>query len=257
MYLLFNGCSFTQGDELPDPEQQRFSTHIAKLSGIEAVNIAADGSSNSKIYRNTLDYILNAEEHPELVYVQWSDFARFELLTYNAAAFFNRAGEFVADDPFVQVSPARLQGNYRPIANKEKDWLNFYDTLYIVDHGILETLRYMSHLRLLCNKLNIKLVQSWFHPAMRRRVLKSFVKSRKENLGERLELTIKYFNKYFSTLQDSDKLGQGEDYSEYITFDEFVETYNLDRMPKGHPGIESHKLFAEYTFNIFKKMELL
>ena len=58
--LYANGCSFTQGRAyLPDPINQRYSTHIARLLQLGVVNEAQAGGSNSRLVRTTLDYFIN------------------------------------------------------------------------------------------------------------------------------------------------------------------------------------------------------
>tara|TARA_B100000927_G_C16406711_1_gene445625 strand:- start:390 stop:935 length:546 start_codon:yes stop_codon:yes gene_type:complete len=55
MKIYFDGCSYTRGDELSDPEKTRFSKIIAnKLNSID-YNFAISGGSNRRIARNLLE----------------------------------------------------------------------------------------------------------------------------------------------------------------------------------------------------------
>ena len=53
--ILFDGCSWTYGDELDNPERDRFST----LIGEDHINIGKNGKSNDSILRTTIDYCEN------------------------------------------------------------------------------------------------------------------------------------------------------------------------------------------------------
>ena len=58
MRLLFNGDSFTEGQELgPNYKSLRYSAKVCKSLGIEEHNIGASGSSNERITRTTLEWI--------------------------------------------------------------------------------------------------------------------------------------------------------------------------------------------------------
>ena len=55
---MFSGCSITYGDELENPEKDRFSKNH--------VNIARCGLSNDMIVMRTIEYI---EQNPDVDYV--------------------------------------------------------------------------------------------------------------------------------------------------------------------------------------------
>ena len=55
---MFSGCSITYGDELENPQEQRFSKNH--------INIAECGLSNDMIVMKTIEYI---EQNPEVTYV--------------------------------------------------------------------------------------------------------------------------------------------------------------------------------------------
>ena len=53
--ILFDGCSWTYGDELDNPEKDRFSTLIGK----DHINLGKNGKSNDSILRTTIDHCEN------------------------------------------------------------------------------------------------------------------------------------------------------------------------------------------------------
>jgi hypothetical protein len=54
MKIYFNGCSTTQGAELKDPYEQRYSKLICDYYGAEETNQALSGGSNDRIVRHLL-----------------------------------------------------------------------------------------------------------------------------------------------------------------------------------------------------------
>ena len=54
MKIYFDGCSYTRGDELDNPEEERFSKIICDELGAEETNLALSGGSNDRIIRNLL-----------------------------------------------------------------------------------------------------------------------------------------------------------------------------------------------------------
>lgn len=55
MRIFCNGCSWTCGVELKDPEKSRYSTLLAKTFGAEVVNIAKTGTSLHRLLRSTYE----------------------------------------------------------------------------------------------------------------------------------------------------------------------------------------------------------
>ena len=54
MKIYFDGCSWTEGAELENPEEERYSKLICNELGAEEYNIAMSGGSNDRIVRNLL-----------------------------------------------------------------------------------------------------------------------------------------------------------------------------------------------------------
>ena len=54
MKIYFDGCSWTQGAELENPEEERYSRLICDKLGAEETNLSIVGGSNDRIVRNLL-----------------------------------------------------------------------------------------------------------------------------------------------------------------------------------------------------------
>jgi hypothetical protein len=51
MKIYFNGCSWSYGDELENPTEERFSKLVCNHFGAEETNVAVNGGSNDRILR--------------------------------------------------------------------------------------------------------------------------------------------------------------------------------------------------------------
>ena len=54
MKIYFDGCSWTRGAELENPEEERYSKLLCNELGAEETNLAVSGGSNDRIVRNLL-----------------------------------------------------------------------------------------------------------------------------------------------------------------------------------------------------------
>ena len=77
MILLANGCSFTEGYDLPIKELS-WPYQLGKSLNYDTVNLALGGASNDRIYRTTVEY-LNTHPDPDLAVIGWTIFNRAEI----------------------------------------------------------------------------------------------------------------------------------------------------------------------------------
>ena len=56
-YVYSNGCSYTEGCGLDNPEKERYSKFLADKFGAEDINQSEGGCSNQRISRTTFDWI--------------------------------------------------------------------------------------------------------------------------------------------------------------------------------------------------------
>lgn len=77
MKLLTNGCSFTQGIYDNFAEYDAWPYQLGKLLGWDVINLAKGGGSNARIFRTTMEYLL--ENKPDYVAIAWTQTDRHEL----------------------------------------------------------------------------------------------------------------------------------------------------------------------------------
>tara|TARA_B100000945_G_scaffold141379_1_gene113297 strand:+ start:277 stop:882 length:606 start_codon:yes stop_codon:yes gene_type:complete len=68
MKIYFDGCSWTCGEELENPEEERFSKLLCDELGAEETNLSIRGGSNDRIVRNLL--VENNIEDYDLAVIQ-------------------------------------------------------------------------------------------------------------------------------------------------------------------------------------------
>ena len=76
--IYFNGCSFTNGYEIKDKQNDRFSGIVSAQLGMTEINDAKVGGSNDRIWRCTMNQCLT--EKPDLVVIMWTGINRMEYL---------------------------------------------------------------------------------------------------------------------------------------------------------------------------------
>ena len=108
MKIYFDGCSWTMGAELENPEKERFSKLLCNELGAEETNLAIGGGSNDRIVRNLL--IEHNIEDYDLAIIQ---------MTYPARTEYYDVHSTHAQNNWVRVNPKHSYSTamYEKIAN--------------------------------------------------------------------------------------------------------------------------------------------
>jgi len=73
MKIYFNGCSFTYGDELSDPNKSSWPTLVANKLQADFLNDAVSGGTNQRTVYKTL---CNKNQYDYFV-IAWTSYSRF------------------------------------------------------------------------------------------------------------------------------------------------------------------------------------
>jgi len=254
--ILLNGCSFTYGDELENPDKERWGTHLGELLGKTILNKSAPGASNSRIFRTTMGMLSGMEDLSQLegVIIMWSAFERVEMISLHAEHNYDRDSNLI-NSQFLQMSPSRISKNNRSITRNWQAWETFYGEIYTRETGIVNTINYMSWVKWICDQLKVTCIQGWFHEGNRVTFAKTFSPARIEQLGPRLTRIYEPVIKKFNALPPQCKLGATE--NDGPTFHEFTMKNNFKLMPREHPGPEAHKAYGEQLFNYIKNKNIV
>ena len=260
MTLLVNGCSFSYGDELPNHEKERYSTHLGKLLNLDVINKAWPGSSNERIWRTTKEQLYSNKNITKCL-ILWSDFARVENIHLETSMvnhtskqnqsnnkLYDKDNKFIMNDPFFQFSPSRLTSMpWRILKNEYED---YYSNIYNSETGICKTFNYIDDILETCKLLNIDYYQGWFHQGNEYTMKKCFNNFNENAKGNRLEPVKDYVYNRYNKLTGNQRIGFD---SNSKSFNQFTEENNLDKMPGGHPGPKAHKEYAKYLYENFMR----
>jgi hypothetical protein len=75
MRFYYNGCSFTYGDELNNPQKDAWPVLVSQHYNVDFLNDAVSGGTNQRSIYKT---ILNIDQFDFFV-IAWTDYSRFTL----------------------------------------------------------------------------------------------------------------------------------------------------------------------------------
>jgi len=273
--LLVNGCSFTMGDELEGVYQNPM-THwpltwayqlARKLDTVED-NIANCGSGNDKIFRDTLDYLVKHAEERDItdVMILWSDPIRKETLL--------EVPDYDVDDmevfPHISMTQWHERRNNDVALSMSLDLTRIHcnDAIYNYHNtfkrrprtitalrstygtGFTHMLSKMIAMQTICDGMGIRIMQGCFHSHMRTEWLKISTKIKNGTTSKQLKDWRAWGSDSLLQLRPECKIGLSGDYN--MTLKEFQQ--DRDWHPGGHPDAQAHAEFADYLFNINKKI---
>jgi hypothetical protein len=229
---LFNGCSFVWGDELIDPNKSRFSKLLSDHYSIEENNLSIRGASNSRIFRTTVDYIQNAKVLSKFAIIVWSGIDRIEYI--------NHREKDNHDDYYLQCSPSRIG---QPEFRTHRETLNRYYTHIRTDlYSSIETLGYMNTIQLLCESLNIPLLQFQFAHRHRKTIEES---NSMIPINDRMERFLEYYRNKFYTLRSYSRYGL-DDENSLLELSKSISDVLITPTYYGHPRESSQVLFSNF-----------
>jgi len=274
--LLTNGCSFTYGDELrgsrsgffPDgtmvpPSHHRltFTHHLAqKLAPSEGyVNLAANGSSNQKIFRRTTTFLQQTSREVSHIVIIWSSWGRMELVSPHDPRT-DKIIHIQKENGFNQIIPDHHSGK---LAYQLRHWgdgkettelqfgsalKDFYEHCYSFPTPIVHHLNYMCIMQDLCDAKGIPLVMGVIHPGMWDNI-KSVLTSKRTKDEKELRSTIRF---YLGYLRDECKLGLG---NKLDMTSVALNTEGCDLLPFHHPCARTQEVFADILYDRFVEIE--
>ena len=121
MRIYFDGCSYTHGAELQNPEETRYSKILANKLGAEEYNFALNGGSNRRIVRNLIEKDLSSYD---LFVIQLTKMMRTEY--YNG-------------NEWIRIKhPVKHENTEIYKKNMNKFWEEYYETYYHEAYGKID-----------------------------------------------------------------------------------------------------------------------
>jgi hypothetical protein len=257
--LLTNGDSFTYGDELDgwdtNPPTHEHHTYTFKLSTMidrKYINLAQNGSSNDKIYRRTMDFLINKHSSidVDLLVITWSNFGRFEICE-NYRMYADRTSNIPQESNMNQIiyshKPDRFvydQGD-QSIPLRREIISRYGEMVLTMQTQIMRTFMYMNHIQFVCDLMKIPVVQGVIHGDMYGNFLATLRKDGWKDYKYKV-------TEYYNDLREECKIGLGF-YKDLYYWGH--DKYSLK--PRGHADEESHTAYAEMIYDIIKDKGLL
>jgi hypothetical protein len=247
--IYVNGCSYTfgigcapHGDEPAACKRNSWPTKLSNLTGTQVLNEALPGSSNARIFRDTIDYL--SDNNPDLVIIMWSDPGRIE-------GFMPKESDWFAEIfDLHQITPQAVQ-NIDSYFHREA-LESYYSFLHTDTKACLDTLSYMNAIQQICKAKNIPYISHCYKSNIERqtRHTLSILKDKEEPNIVKTRLKIKRLK---ASLDDFN-FGVNN----VISFNSLVvENYlPFSEWSLGHPGIEAHEFMAQWFKDFMDKHEI-
>lgn len=216
--LYANGCSFTLGDELSNPEAQRFPTLIARKQGLNVINHARCGAGNEEICRKTMDYLMKYVDigyftEDLVVVIGWTLVSRWEYYDDGWKGLTPNSVSNKHDAPFYY---------YGMFQSTEKDMLDF-----MWEVSVVESFLKKHNIKYFFFKIDAGQHTMWNQTGAE--IIDGF--------------DLDKMNKLYIDNIDTERFPSLVNPSE--TFREFALTH-AGLKPEHHPNEKAHELFAEY-----------
>lgn len=216
--ILFDGCSWTWGDELEDKETYRFSQLLSEMTNRDHVNLGQPGKSNNGILRTTLEY---CERNPvDIAVIQFTSTSRTEIRIPRKDNYMYLSIGSVLKNGFSKDLSKKY---YENIHNDNEEMSNFHKNKFLLEYYFKSKNIPYYFVNINKNHHKLKVIKkdvvrsSWYY-MMDKEPTQSLV----ELLGVRNK-------KYYCQGRHKDS----------------------DKLSRGHPNILGHKVIAEYIYENF------
>lgn len=129
MLLMTNGCSFTQGYDLPDPHTN-WSSMLGQKINFDVKNLALGGASNARIFRTTLEYFNVYDAN--LVIIGWTFQDRAELTHTSGLRLRLSGNSCLTDSSQLNLDLSSVYKFW--ITNLYNQYLNYNDWIHSILH---------------------------------------------------------------------------------------------------------------------------
>ncbi len=165
MKIYFDGCSWTEGAELKDPHQSRYSKIICDKLGAEEYNISKSGAGNDRMVRQLLVDHKNISEF-DLVIIQLTYPERHEYYDKQKKKFVSNTNwKDVARLSLEQLRTVTYSKERRKLLlenakldPKDKAWLDYYKYIYEEEYGDAYEDMNATAIRSYCKANNVPLI---------------------------------------------------------------------------------------------------
>jgi len=217
MKLISNGCSYTKGVELQN-EINSYPNHVKEnLKFDNLINLAIGGSSNERIYYETINFLSNNDCENIFVLIGWSGITR-KLIWIN---------DMIEDIQIKYVELSSEEVKKQPNFQRKKELIEFFVRYNFLENipTMKETLEYMIGLKEYLKNKNIRYLFTL-----------NFSLQRTDNqIIKELYSMLDYNNCFFD-----------------LSFNDFVNKNKFIRGPNNHPLEQAHLEWGKFLSLIIK-----
>ena len=253
--FYFNGCSFTEGDELQNKLESRYSKLVCDQANAIELNESKNGSSNHRILRRFVEDI--NKDNFDFVFIMWSSFDRFEHFSdhvkqdkgYASITISNLFPDLESKEN--RIERVRMRANALTVY-QHKESVKQTLTNYMLDvrtraHQVSEFLNMVLIVQTICKSKKIPYMMSNFDYKQTIEVIDTVLEDFKK---------IKHQHKGYSWLLESYNL---IDWNAWLndrkfSFLQFAQEKNFSIGINGHPLELAHDGFSKQIYKSYKRL---
>lgn len=258
--IVSSGDSFTYGDELigsRDPRGFDYDTHhqytfthqLSEILQKKYINLGKNGSSNSKIYRDTMRFLQTTSKDIDLLVVTWTNWGRFEIandffLESDAKTFIKQQDNMNQIIPSHKTSKFIFDYGSDEYPERKQILKNYIDDVLTIQTQIVHGLTYMRNIQFICDVMGIKVLQGIIHRGSTINLLWSISKK-----NEGWDDYKAFVNESLKYLRNECKIGLGKYIDIYSLAGENLRD-GCEYRPGGHVCEHTHYLYAHLLHGI-------
>lgn len=241
--ILTNGCSFTEGYDLPAAELA-WPGQLEKITGQKVKNLALGGASNDRIARTLREELIHST--PDAVIVGWTAIDRNEI--YHTDGFYVRATSHncIAECEIVPGDINLLHKHW--LTHNFNQWINYRNWIY----NILFFQKFFESVKipyLFFTALGPNYINEFINQTNNSLVLADYSYQWRDRLKYLPEKTIHKEWQELVTLCQQIDLNRWV-FNNRITMNEHLSGHKRDQT--GHPGTDGHLAWAKIISNHLK-----
>lgn len=245
--FYFNGCSFTQGAELQNEEESRFSKLFSNAAGAKEINEARGGGSNQRILRMFVEAV--NREKIDFVFIMWTSLDRFEHYAGREDRGFDSVTVHRLDPQAAKTRKPGVWNHYSQYDGRSsvRDALLKYMLEVRTDsHKVAEFLNYILTVQTICKSKGIPYMMSNYQHQQTINLIDKVIDNLKaEENTQAYEWMTDTYN-----LIDWSKFLFNKDFA----FLEFAKQYNFSIGSDGHPLEDAHSALAKQIYKKYKRI---
>jgi hypothetical protein len=243
MKYSFVGCSFTEGEGLENANDT-YANLVANEFNAECINLSKRGNSNHNIFLTALYELV--DNKPDMLFVQWSALNRF----------------WIYPGPNTELALQKVitqDYSYRDIYFPKKELQKLSDNWHLLNHDyklIIDVIMYCKLLEKVSNNTQVVFINGllpWTEEIFSDSPIDNFEQELSKYTKSLLDFENRNDNELTMLINELRQLGKNCNNTMWVNkfnsmFNNIIDTGTDNK----HPGIKSHKQYADMIINYLK-----